>query len=561
MKIKFWGARGSLPSPIQPEVIEEKICQAIWGMPEIDVSDMDAVRAYVRSLPLLHRRTAGGNTSCVEIQSGSDNIIIDAGSGIRELGYHLMKGPCGRGEGRLHLLFTHCHWDHIQGFPFFVPAFIPGNRIFIYSIHDVEAALLGQQEAPYFPVPTSYLRAKLEFTRLEPEQSFSIGKVAITIIENAHPGRAYSYRFQTQHSVYVHASDAEYKKLDDAHVKPYIQFFQDADALVFDAQYTLREAWQKVDWGHSSAMIGVELARKAGVKKLIFFHHDPTYSDEELLKMLATAQDYQMQDTSLLMCELIVAHEGLELDLMPPEAVDVHLDGDVTILTPFNGRHGFDHLAQQLQSMDKEGASVIDLSQVETLTIASLQDMVALSQSRQDGPIVLAAPSNAIQQVIRLAGYLDYFPIYTSVEAALTAVQTREALNLPGQIIGRRYQIQNKLNEDAITAVLQAVDTWTDETVAVKIINPAFSRETIERVMRQSPQLTALEFPHIVDIVAWEKEGDLSFIVEAYIDTPSLQDLLDRKEVISPDNALEIALDLTQTLEYVHSRGLIHSDL
>jgi predicted ATPase/phosphoribosyl 1,2-cyclic phosphodiesterase/anti-anti-sigma regulatory factor len=561
MKIKFWGARGSLPSPLAPEVIEEKICQAIWGMPEIDTYDMDAVRAYVGGLPLFHRRTAGGNTSCVEIQSGGETIIIDAGSGIRELGYQLMKGPCGRGEGILHLLFTHCHWDHLQGFPFFVPAFIPGNRIFIYSIHDVEAALLGQQTAPYFPVPLSYLQATLQFTRLEPEHPFSIGKVAITTIENAHPGRAYSYRFQTRHGVYVHSSDAEYKRLDDAHVKPYIEFFRDADALVFDAQYTLREAWQKVDWGHSSAMIGVDLARKAGVKKLVLFHHDPTYSDEELLKMLATAQDYQMQDMTLPMCELVVAYEGLELDLAPPESVDVHLDGDVTILTPFTGRTGFDHLAQQLQEVSQEGPSVIDLSQVETLTIAILQEMVALSQARQDGPVVLAAPSEAIQQVIRLAGYLDYFPIYTSVEAALTAVQTREALNLPGQLIGRRYQIQKKVDEDALTAVLRAIDTWTDKPVAVKIINPAFSAETIGRVMRQSPLLTSLEFPHIVDIVAWEKEKEFSFIVEAYMDGPSLQDMLDHKEPITPDDALEIALDLTQTLEYVHSRGVIHSDL
>jgi glyoxylase-like metal-dependent hydrolase (beta-lactamase superfamily II) len=145
MKIKFWGARGSVPAPLAPEVIEEKICQAIWGMPEIDTSDMDAVRNYVGDLPLLRRRTAGGNTSCVEIQAGRETIIIDAGSGIRDLGLELMKGPCGRGEGALHLIFTHCHWDHIQGFPFFVPAFIPGNRIFIYSIHDVRSALLSQQ--------------------------------------------------------------------------------------------------------------------------------------------------------------------------------------------------------------------------------------------------------------------------------------------------------------------------------------------------------------------------------------------------------------------------------
>ena len=561
MKIKFWGARGSIPSPIAPEVIEEKICQAIWGMPEIDTSDIDAVRTYVGELPLLQRRTAGGNTACVEVQAGSKTIIIDAGSGIRDLGYELMKGACGRGEGVLHLVFTHCHWDHIQGFPFFVPAFIPGNQIFVYSIHDVEAALFGQQEPPYFPVPLSYLQANMSFTRLEVGRPFTIGKVTINTLENAHPGKAYSYRFETQHNVYVHASDAEYKKLDDVHVQPYIDFFKDADALVFDTQYTLREAWQKVDWGHSSAMIGVDMARRAGVKKLLLFHHDPTYSDDELQKMLTTAQDYQMQDVMLPMCDIVVAHEGLVLDLTPPGAVDMQVDGDVMILTPLNGRDGFDLLANQLAQVDKEGKSVIDLSHVEMLTTATLQEIVALSQARQEGPVVLAAPSAAIQQVIKLAGYLDYFPIYTSVEAALTAVQVREALNLPGQLIGRRYQIQNKVNEDPLTAVLQAIDTWTEEIVVIKIINPSFSQETIERVMQQSDQLTSLDYPHIVSIHTWEKEQEFAFLVESYMTAPSLQDVLDRNEGIAPDDALEIALDLTQTLEYVHSRGIIHGDL
>ncbi|MCB8944293.1 MAG: tetratricopeptide repeat protein [Ardenticatenaceae bacterium] len=561
MKIKFWGARGSVPSPITPDVIEEKICQAIWGMPEIDTSDMDAVRAYVGGLPVLQRRTAGGNTACVEIQAGNETIIVDAGSGIRDLGFQLMKGPCGRGEGVLHLLFTHCHWDHIQGFPFFVPAFIPGNQIFVYSIHDVESALVGQQEPPFFPVPLSYLRAEMSFTRLEVGRPFAIGKVTINTLENAHPGKAYSYRFETQHNVYVHASDAEYKKLDDAHVQPYIEFFRDADVLVFDTQYTLREAWQKVDWGHSSAMIGADLARRAGVKKMLMFHHDPTYSDDELQKMLMTAQDYQLQDATLPRVEIEVAYEGMVLDLIPPGAVDVHVDGDVMILTPLNGRDGFELLADQLAQVDKEGKSVIDLSQVETLTTASLQEIVALSQARQEGPVVLAAPSAAIQQVIKLAGYLDYFPIYTSVEAALTAVQAREALNLPGQLLGKRYQIQNKENEDPLSAVLRATDTWTEETVAIKIINPAFSQETIERVMQQSAQLIDLNFPYIVPVYAWEKEKDFAFIVESYIMAPSLQDMLDRKEEVDPDEALEIALDLTQTLEYVHSRGIIHGDL
>ncbi|HXV98340.1 MAG TPA: MBL fold metallo-hydrolase, partial [Anaerolineae bacterium] len=179
MKIKIWGARGSIPSPLKPEAIEEKIFKAIFGMPQIDTNDADAVWAHIRELHPLLRGTAGGNTSCVEIQAAGHTIIIDAGSGLRELGLELLKGPCGRGRGQLHFFFSHAHWDHIQGFPFFIPAFIPGNRLFIYSIHDIEEALRRQQEAISFPVPLADVRAKLEFIRLREDQHFQIGQVHI----------------------------------------------------------------------------------------------------------------------------------------------------------------------------------------------------------------------------------------------------------------------------------------------------------------------------------------------------------------------------------------------
>jgi phosphoribosyl 1,2-cyclic phosphodiesterase len=132
----------------------------MYGMPAIDTNDLAAVRAYVSQLPPLVRGTVGGNTSCVEVQAGGETLIIDAGSGIRRLGLALLKGPCGRGQGTIHLLFSHPHWDHIQGFPFFVPAYIPGNRLVIYSIHDLELALTDQQRFLNFPVPLSYMRAR-----------------------------------------------------------------------------------------------------------------------------------------------------------------------------------------------------------------------------------------------------------------------------------------------------------------------------------------------------------------------------------------------------------------
>jgi len=136
-------------------------------MPAIDTNDMAAIRDYVSGLSPLMRGTAGGNTSCVEIQVDHETFIIDAGSGLRELGLELMKGPCGRGQGELHMFFSHPHWDHTQGFPFFRPAFIPGNHIHIYSLHKLETALTDQQRSLNFPVPLSYMQAQLEFISLK----------------------------------------------------------------------------------------------------------------------------------------------------------------------------------------------------------------------------------------------------------------------------------------------------------------------------------------------------------------------------------------------------------
>jgi anti-anti-sigma factor len=541
-------------------------------MPEMDTRDEEAVRAYVRGLPLLQRGTAGGNTPCVEIQSGGETLIIDAGSGIRELGIELMKGPCGQGKGTLHLLITHPHWDHIQGFPLFQPAFVPGNRIFIYGVHDLETAFEGQQRPLYWPVTLSYMQAAIEFVPIQVGEEVTLGPVRVNSIFSTHPGGSYSYRIEDQHSILVHASDAEYKDLHQASLQPYIDFFRGAAALVFDAQYTLREAWQKIDWGHSSAMIGVDLARAASVKKLILFHHDPTYTDEDLQTIHSQVMDYQIQDPSSPICEVIVAYEGLSLDLAPLGAVDLQLtsDGEAAILSPSYtfDRYGVDQLGRQLARLDTEAPSpIIDLSQVEILTTAGLQALVRLHYQRRGAPIVLAGPSEGVRQVIELSGYQDFFALYPSVEAALAAVQAREALQLPGQLIQERYFIEEKLGESRLGVVLRAIDTRTKRPVAVKIPSPAFSEETINRLMLQAPQVTALEHRNIVRVLAWDRANDHFIHVEEIVTERTLEEVLtaeqtqDGSPALSIDRAMAIAQDIARALEYAHSHGVIHGNL
>jgi len=570
MKIRIWGTRGSIPSPLTSEQIEEKICQAIHGMPDIDTSNLADVQAYVRQLSQLQRGTAGGNTSCVEIRSRGELFVIDAGSGFRELGRQLMNGPFGRGQGKLHLFFSHAHWDHIQGFPFFQPNFVTGNQIFIYSIHNLEKVLHDQQRSVNFPISLSYMQATFHFERLVVGQPRYFGKIKINTIENPHPGRAYSYRFEDEHSSFVYASDAEFKELtDDTKVNPHINFFKGADALIFDAQYTLKESWEKVDWGHSSALIGIDFARAAGVKKLILFHHDPIYSDAQLQEIQTNALAYQDQDASRPKVEVLIGYEGLMLDLAPTGAVELQVipDQATAVVTPTTifDEQGVDQLARQLTGLAERGTlsdSIIDLSHVDTLTTATLKMLVTLGQLAENGSIVLASPSESVLRVIELAGYQDFFAIYPSLETAITALQARQALNLPGQTINERYLIEGKIGTSRLGTLLKATDMQLKHTVAVKILSPALSEQTLKRFTRQARQLIDLDQPQVVKVYEVGSEANYTFIVEEFVTDPTLQDLLTADtQPLSVDQSLDIALDITLALEYIHSRGVTHGNL
>lgn len=535
-------------------------------MPDIDAHDEAAVRSYVDSLPPLQRGTAGGNTTCLEVRSGSDLIILDGGSGLRELGLELMKGPAGRGQATIHLVFTHCHWDHIQGFPFFQPAYIPGNRIVIYGVHDVFKALRKQQAPVNFPVPLSKYKAQREFLPIVPGKPFNIGRFTLNTIENIHPGKSYSFRIEDRHSSFVFATDAEYQDLDEAHLQPYIEFYQDADLLVFDSQYTLRDVWQKVDWGHSSALIGIDLARAARVKKLVLFHHDPSYSDKELQDILSSTQTYQSHDTTKPSCEVIMGYEGLTIDLTPKGTTDLQMvsDKSVAILTPFDGIEGISQAIRQLILLGDEyktelTSSVLDLSNVETLTISSLKELVSLRQPGKGTPMILVAPSSRVQQVIELAGYRDYFVIYLSLETALAALQARKALNLPGAVIQGRYQIREKVDSDAWVPVLKATDLHSGELVAIKLISPSFAPSTLEKLTHQIERLMGVHEPHLVDVLGWGKEGEYIFIIEEYIQVPTLQEVLNEGSLpASIEEVSRIARDLVEGLEFLHRKGLVH---
>ena len=323
MKITFWGVRGSIPAPLCAGQITERIVEVVTGAEDVDCSDAEARRAYVAGLPFHKRATFGGNTPCVEVRSHEDFLVFDAGSGIRLLGKVLMAGAFGRGEGTAHILLSHTHWDHIMGFPFFSPAFVPGNRIIFYGCHDdIEDRVKYQQDTRHFPVEMDSMSADFEFVQLSTRKKAQIGPFTVRALKQFHPGASYGYRIEADDEVVVYATDSEYESLDLSYLSKYLKFFRNADVLIFDAFVGPGENIKKQNWGHSSALYGVDIAAEAGVKKLVLFHHDPERSDEDIERIWEEAVAYRDRTRSDSMPKIVSAYDGLEMEVGDSKAFD-----------------------------------------------------------------------------------------------------------------------------------------------------------------------------------------------------------------------------------------------
>ncbi|MBI2298894.1 MAG: MBL fold metallo-hydrolase [Armatimonadetes bacterium] len=318
MRLRLWGVRGSIPTPSSTEELTEKIVHALLGANGIDLSDEEAVRDYVQSLPIHQRGVWGGNTTCFEVTTAAgDLLIVDAGSGLRALGEHLLEGPFGRGQGHAVILFSHTHWDHILGFPFFKPLYIPGNRFDIYARHpDIEGRLRYQHDFRFFPVGMEVMGATKSYHDMPEQITLFDGRLKVTACTLDHPGDAYSFKFEADGHTVIVACDAEYRELAGDYWQRYVEFYRGADVLVFDAQYTLREVLvEKQNWGHSSAMIGIDLATDADVKTLVMVHHEPSYGDDKIRRIFDDALRYLDRMPSVVRPRVVVGYEGLSLEL------------------------------------------------------------------------------------------------------------------------------------------------------------------------------------------------------------------------------------------------------
>ena len=281
MQITFWGVRGSIPTP-GPNTVQ-----------------------------------TGGNTSCVELRAGKAILIFDGGTGLRLLGKKLSKEM----PIVAHMFFSHVHWDHIQGFPFFEPAFAPGNVFHLYGGNNVsrtlEETLAGQMDHPNFPVHLTAMDAQMTFRDLQEGEGVEIadglgGDVRVTNASGNHPQGVYAFRVDHGGKAFVYATDTEHYegRIDDR----LVHLARNADLLVYDSQYTPEEysgtagiGGPKRGWGHSTFAEGAKLAKTAGAKRLVLFHHDPTQTDDAVREKELRAQALFPNATA--------AYEGLVIEI------------------------------------------------------------------------------------------------------------------------------------------------------------------------------------------------------------------------------------------------------
>ena len=276
-RLKFWGVRGSIPTP-GPGTVRY-----------------------------------GGNTSCVEVRHGDDIIILDAGTGLRALGSALLAEFKDQ-PLNLTLLVTHTHWDHIQGLPFFAPIYNPRCRLRILGARGTREslvnALTGQMESSYFPVPFSKVPGNIEIEEVR-DFNFNIGAVQVRAQRSNHPGLCFGYRLFSPDGLIVFFPDSEPHGSGEG--AKMVDFIRDADALILDSQYDDAEYKTHVGWGHGSLDGAVALALQAGVRHLCLFHHDPDHTDEKIDGFVRCARALVAEAKSEMKVD--AAREGMTIEL------------------------------------------------------------------------------------------------------------------------------------------------------------------------------------------------------------------------------------------------------
>ncbi len=317
MKIKLLGVRGSLATPLGNREYRKKLNLILKLAIENKLNKEAQIKGFIDDLPENLQYNYGGNTTCVTLTSKSgQTYVIDCGSGIRPLGDELMLGDCSKGKGHIPIFITHTHWDHIQGLPFFKPIYVPGNVLDFYSPYkNLEKCLIEQMETPFFPVPWNSTASTKKYNLIKPGKPLQLeDDLLLDCYPLKHPEVSYAYRFRQGKKTFIFATDAEFvgenlENLDDNY-----DFFNNADLLVLDSQYTLAESFNKFTWGHTSFTIAVNCGVRWKAKQLVLTHHEPSYSDNKLHELYNEAIEHR-NAMKTKTPKLHIAREGMVFNL------------------------------------------------------------------------------------------------------------------------------------------------------------------------------------------------------------------------------------------------------
>jgi anti-anti-sigma factor len=402
VKIKFWGTRGSIPSP-EPNTMKY-----------------------------------GGDTSCVEVRVGREVFIFDAGTGMRRLGTSLMADR--DWDGHATLLLSHTHWDHIQGFPFFAPLFQAKTEFVVYGAfradYRLDECLEGQMSNLYFPVKMRELPSKLKFVEMI-EETVQVGSAKITARALHHPQGCFGYRIEDGNHVVVYATDTE-PYPDKANDK-LVELAREADILIHDAQYTPEEYVRaKRGWGHSTWKDAVNCALDAGVKTLVLFHHDPWHDDDMVESMLMEARKFfpnTMAASRDLMFTLGEENPILENRQEVQTTIQLPKDAPIKVSYVERGASIVFHIPEDLSLFNSQKfaqavcstvkadhkkivLNMMRLSHLDSAGVGSLASIYSFSK-KQGVPLCLTNIAKNIYNVLEVTRFTKLIPIFKSEEEAV----------------------------------------------------------------------------------------------------------------------------------------------
>ncbi len=315
MQIRFLGVRGSLPTPYYPETLQEKTTEVLDRFCQSPSKD---VKSFVNKLPQHLKGGWGGNTTCVDIKTKKTHIIIDGGTGIRRIIQEVMSNSNDKNE--IHIFFTHFHWDHIIGLPFFTPFYIKKNNIHLYAVQpELKKMFKLLFTKPYFPVTFKQLASTIHFHQLKPRTPFSIEDTKITPYLLDHPDECWGYKVTTNGKTYSHCVDTEGLRISRKDLGKDLPLYQNVDLMLYDGQYTIEEALEKLNWGHSAAPRGLEIALREKIKTIAFTHHDPWADDEYISTIAKQAQQFLKKTAEKngfnFKVKWLIAREGMVINL------------------------------------------------------------------------------------------------------------------------------------------------------------------------------------------------------------------------------------------------------